>query len=376
MATFIPRQATGLEALGQAFQLGLPGMVQGAQQRTLEERFGIPAGISPQLAEAMALQQWQQSLAPAPQQPFTLGPGQQRFDPTGQLVAGVPTTVPPEAGFTLGLGQQRFDPTGQPIAGVPGAAPPGFTLGPGQQRFDPAGEPIAEVPAIEKPVLPTQRIAQKKLNEINRLQAKVDAGTITKLEQAKLDKMLVGAPLIEIGLGKPAAASERTAIAETRASLDAMNNLKTLFESSATETGPIVGRVSPVTGLAGLTTNEQEDLMAATSAFKNKVIKDITGAQMSEVEAKRIMKQIPDMTDPAARWRAKWRQTQKNLQTIQRRRTEVLRQSGLRVPEAQPEAQQQPQQQLQIGQTVINNGQQFRITGFDADGTPLGEPVR
>jgi hypothetical protein len=36
----------------------------------------------------------------------------------------------------------------------------------------------------------------------------------------------------------------------------------------------------------------------------------------------------------------------------------------------------QQQQQFQVGQTVINNGQPFTITGFDADGTPRGDPVR
>src|SRR3990167_5638048 len=60
--------------------------------------------------------------APAPQ-PFTLGPGQQRFPAGGgQPTASVPPTPPQPpapAPFTLGQGQQRFGPDGQPIASVP-----------------------------------------------------------------------------------------------------------------------------------------------------------------------------------------------------------------------------------------------------------------
>lgn len=145
-------------------------------------------------------------------------------------------------------------------------------------------------------------------------------------------EMLLGRSAVEIKFGKPAAAAERTAIAKTRASIDALNNLKELFDSTQTETGPIVGRIAPTKGLFGLTTDEQEAFMAATSAFKNAIIKEITGAQMSEVEAKRIMKQVPDITDPPTRWLAKWEQSKKNLEFLQKRRLEILQQSGLRAP--------------------------------------------
>jgi len=143
---------------------------------------------------------------------------------------------------------------------------------------------------------------------------------------------LYGKPMVEISLGKPASSAERTAIAETRASIDALDNLKSLFDSTKTRTGPIVGRVDPLKGLVGLTTDEQEGFMAATSAFKNAIIKEITGAQMSQEEAERIMKQVPDITDPSTRWEAKWEQSKKNLEFLQKRRAEILEQSGLRVP--------------------------------------------
>lgn len=179
---------------------------------------------------------------------------------------------------------------------------------------------------------PSQQISQEKLNRINELQDKIQAGTATERDEAMLDKMLTGVSPVQITIGKPAAASERTAIAETQASLDALDNLENLFNSAQTVTGPVAGRIAPAKGLLELTTDEQEAFMAATSAFKNSVIKDITGAQMSEPEAKRIMKQIPDITDPPTRWKAKLEQTRKNLKDIQKRRSQVLQKSGIVSP--------------------------------------------
>lgn len=182
------------------------------------------------------------------------------------------------------------------------------------------------------PLSPSQQVSQEKLNRIRALRTKEESGTISKAEEGELRRLRGGGALVDINLGRPASPTERTAIAETRASIDSLDNLRTLFDSDKTRTGPIAGRIDPVKGLVGATTDEQEALMAATAAFKNKVIKDITGAQMSEVEAKRIMKQIPDITDPPARWKAKWQQTKKNLSQIQKRRLEVLEQSGVVSP--------------------------------------------
>ena len=183
----------------------------------------------------------------------------------------------------------------------------------------------------EKPLSPSQEISQLKLNKIQEFQA-IPKEQRTPEQQATLNKMLVGQPLVEIGFGQPASASERTSIAEARASMDALDNLKTLFDSTQTTTGPIAGRVSGPAGLFGLTTDEQESFMAATSAFKNAVIKQITGAQMSEVEATRIMKQIPDIIDPSSRWTAKWQQTMRNIKMMEKRQIQIIKQSGLRVP--------------------------------------------
>jgi hypothetical protein len=204
--------------------------------------------------------------------------------------------------------------------------------------FDAQGNLVNQVPIGQVPqAAPTaaQQISQKKLDLINQIEA-IPSSERTIEQRESLKKMLVGGPAVQVNLGKPASASERTAIAETEATLDSLDNLENLFNSLETQTGPVVGRIAPAKGLLGLTTENQESLMAASSAFENKVIKDTTGAQMSEKEAQRILKQVPRMTDPPARWKAKLAQTRRNMKLIQKRRSEVLEKSGITSPLASP----------------------------------------
>lgn len=227
--------------------------------------------------------------------------------------------------FLLQRQQIRGRPTAPPtIAGLRAAEAMGAGARPGTPEF----ERIAT-----GPMQPTQKAAQAKLDAYNKAKA-VSPVERTKHQQAVVEEYEIGQALVQINLGK-ASPTERTKIAETRASIDALNNIKELYDDAKTRTGPFVGRVDPILGLFGWTTNEQEDFMAATSAFRNKIIEEITGAQMSEVEAKRILKQVPQETDPPARWEAKWKQSKKNLEFLQKRRLEILRQSGLQAPGGQ-----------------------------------------
>ncbi len=191
----------------------------------------------------------------------------------------------------------------------------------------------AETAKFGRPVVitPSQQISQKKLDRINQLQSKIESGNATERESSLLDKMLAGVSPVQISFGKSTAA-ERTALAETEANIDALDNLETLFKKPGVQTGPVVGRVNPLTGLAGLTSPEQEDFMAASASFKNFVIQEITGAQMSEAEVGRIEGQIPLVTDPPARWKAKMKLTRRNLKVIQKRRQQVLEKSGITNP--------------------------------------------
>lgn len=89
------------------------------------------------------------------------------------------------------LPQFRGPQAGAALAGILGQQQrqPGFTLGPGQQRFGAAGQPIAQV--APAPVLPTQEIAQIRLDEFNRLVEKEKTTPLTPPERAFKEKFLI-----------------------------------------------------------------------------------------------------------------------------------------------------------------------------------------
>lgn len=105
------------------------------------------------------------------------------------------------------------------------------------------------------------------------------------------------------------------------ASLDALDNLRMLREPIKDLTGPLGGRVRSIgQQIPGVPVDEDWALFdAATAAFRNAVIKAITGAQMSEPEARRIREQIPEVSDKPEVWAAKARQTEFNLKTLEDR---------------------------------------------------------
>lgn len=84
--------------------------------------------------------------------------------------------------------------------------------------------------------------------------------------------------------------------------------------------GPLEGRARSIgQSIPGVPVDSTyAQFEAASNAFKNAVIKAITGAQMSEQEATRIMGQIPTVNDKPEVWAAKAQQTRQNLQDISR----------------------------------------------------------
>src|SRR3990167_8898329 len=108
------------------------------------------------------------------------------------------------------------------------------------------------------------------------------------------------------------------------ATLDSLARLKEMFDAGAKDDiGPAEGRArrmgQQVPGGA-LVTERFANFEAATRAFQNAMIKAITGAQMSEPEAKRIMGQIPNVTDNPTVWQAKYAQSVKNMEDLENRR--------------------------------------------------------
>lgn len=82
--------------------------------------------------------------------------------------------------------------------------------------------------------------------------------------------------------------------------------------------GPLQGRLRDFgTMVPGYETpSDVSDFIADTNTLTNSIIKAITGAQMSEVEAKRIKGQIPLITDQGTVWESKAHKTIENLSLL------------------------------------------------------------
>jgi hypothetical protein len=119
----------------------------------------------------------------------------------------------------------------------------------------------------------------------------------------------------------PAAIAEKVAGIEQ--SLSVLQDLERLKKDDWL--GPIAGRVTQaridVPGMA--VAPDLARFAAQTSTLKNAVVKAITGAQMSEPEAKRIMQQIPGLTDKPEVWTERLNTTRENLTLLRRRMLEL-----------------------------------------------------
>lgn len=236
--------------------------------------------------------------------------------------------------------------------------PEGFTLTEGATRFDAAGRPIASVakPAPEPQRSPIYR-------EYQDAKAEGYTGTFEQFQTADANRKRTAAGSQGGGnpyftyqttfdpQGRPTGAirfdarggppkfvdvSAMTGGGQLRqppgtlgqdsirndAALDQLDRLVTMFNQGAkNDIGPAEGRARAIgQNVPLLPTSERfSNFAAASEAFKNATIKAITGAQMSEPEAKRIVGQIPLVTDKPMVWVAKALQTKQNLQDIENR---------------------------------------------------------
>lgn len=115
----------------------------------------------------------------------------------------------------------------------------------------------------------------------------------------------------------PAALAERVASAQT--SMATLDRLRQLYRPEYI--GPLAGRQNQfIQGMPGMSADQGfAEFSAETATLKNAIIKAITGAQMSEPEAKRIMQQVPDVTDKPEVWIAKAASTERNLKELMAR---------------------------------------------------------
>lgn len=121
---------------------------------------------------------------------------------------------------------------------------------------------------------------------------------------------------------KPGAeAGER--IARGVSSINQMNNLEEMFNPEWV--GPLAGRYATTQlAIAGERGEKGLGEMAAQIAsLKNAFIKDITGAQMSEPEALRIMQELPDINNPPDVFLARLRLARQNREFLLRRQIDV-----------------------------------------------------
>lgn len=115
---------------------------------------------------------------------------------------------------------------------------------------------------------------------------------------------------------------EKKAASDIEAAEAKIRNIQTLYNPEFV--GPVQGRFN----LAKIKTpgisidKNLARFVAANTTLKNEVIKFITGAQMSEPEANRIMQQIPAMEDKPEVWEAKYDITLQNLQILKQKMAE------------------------------------------------------
>lgn len=129
--------------------------------------------------------------------------------------------------------------------------------------------------------------------------------------------------------GSQMASSLKERVAGTQVSLDTLHNLRHGFKDEFV--GPAGGRMRTFgQSIPLLPVNPDFARFSADSAtLKNAIIKAITGAQMSEPEAKRITEQIPMVTDKPDVWRAKADASEQNLRMLLQRIAELSGGAGM-----------------------------------------------
>ena len=124
----------------------------------------------------------------------------------------------------------------------------------------------------------------------------------------------------------PLSSKERELLTDEQAQLTTLNTLHALY--SPNFVGPARGRLGGLGEKVGTISAHEAEFRAQAAALKNAVIKLITGAQMSEQEATRIIQQIPVVENPPAVFEARLRQTYKNILTLTQTRREFLIKTG------------------------------------------------
>lgn len=118
------------------------------------------------------------------------------------------------------------------------------------------------------------------------------------------------------GAAAPPTGAQRTASSDSQVALDTAAEVLKTYKPDFI--GPVSGRVQNVESQVPFMPIKQgyPEFKAAVAQLRNATIKAITGAQMSEPEARRIMQQIPDLSQRPEIFEANLRATLRNLQDV------------------------------------------------------------
>lgn len=110
-----------------------------------------------------------------------------------------------------------------------------------------------------------------------------------------------------MGGGKPLSAGMLERVAGGLVSMDQLKRLRQLRGTGSVSTGPVSGRLQSFLQKMPLVPADKDfaSFKAESDIFKNSTIRAVTGAQMSEPEAHRIIGQIPTENDKDEVWEAK-----------------------------------------------------------------------
>ena len=186
------------------------------------------------------------------------------------------------------------------------------------------------------------KLAHPQLNQMavtdpNRFAAVVEAAQLAY--DANLDRRAreQGAEAARIRLETPEKLSqkERMEEIESENTISRLQALESLYRPEFV--GPVAGRAGGVReAYTGDITPQEAEFRARTTSFNNQMIKDITGAQMSEPEAKRIKAELPDVNMPPVTYEARLRMSRENAVLLQYKRRMVLQKTGADVSKLPP----------------------------------------
>jgi hypothetical protein len=158
------------------------------------------------------------------------------------------------------------------------------------------------------------------------------SGAIATGRQRELDRAAERARAVkraELEVPERPSEKQRGELAGELSLIDQLNRLTFLYKPDFV--GPARGRAGGIGERVGGISGEEAEFRAADQALRNKFVKEITGAQMSEPEARRIMAQLPSPDLPEATYEARLRLTKINAKIVAIRRRQVLEASGVDV---------------------------------------------